>query len=355
MPRLQLWDPKKKNDYTFFDQTISDLVKVGGTAFLIHKYIGPHEQDPTDDLTQPNVSNPIETTIQDLLLLENRDRNYDPDLYELMGMYQVQDNDFNLAQFGLFLTNDTLFVEFHLNDMIASLGRKLMSGDVIEVPHLIDDTLLRENADEETGPVIPKLFKIEDANRSAGGFSQSWWPHLWRIKISPITDSQEFRDILGDGDNEDDLKNFISTFNDEIFISDSIIAEAERQVPNRNTEHAHLYVSDDNDNGLPYLVMTDGEPPNGATLLGSGTSFPVSPAESDWFLRTDYEPNLLFQRTGLKWIRKEADFKKKWTTANRLLNAFINNTNIVPTSQGSIPSKAGISKALATKVRPDVE
>ena len=74
--------------------------------------------------------------------MENRDRKYDPDVYDLRGVYNVSDNDFDLTQFGLFLTNDTLFITFHINDMIERLNRKLMPGDVLELPHLRDELLL---------------------------------------------------------------------------------------------------------------------------------------------------------------------------------------------------------------------
>ena len=39
---------------------------------------------------------------QDLLFLEYRDRKYDQDIYTIRGVYNVQDIDFNLSQFGLF-------------------------------------------------------------------------------------------------------------------------------------------------------------------------------------------------------------------------------------------------------------
>jgi len=143
-----------------------------------------------------------------------------------------------------------------------------------------------------------------------------------------------------------------ATFNDEIEISNTIIAEAERQVPNRNLEHAHLYVFEPEfENGLPHLFMTDGEPPNGAELLGCGDAFPTTANDGDWFLRIDYEPSVLYKKEGPAWIRKEVDWKRKMTTANFVLERFINNRNKVATSQGPIDSKVGISKVVAPKVR----
>ena len=370
MPRLAFWNKKKQNDWKFFDRTIAEMFRIGGTAFLVHKYIGPIKQGESEDLTKPTIIDPLETTIQDLLLLENRDRKYDNDIYELRGVYNVQDNDFDLSQFGLFLSADTLFVSFHISDMIDIMGRKLMSGDVIELPHLLDDTLLSQDPDEDFGPVIPKLYKIEDANRASEGFSPTWFPHIWRVKVSPLTDSQEYREILdknaasfndsGLVDPDDPgttLRDLVSTFADELNISESVIAEAERQVPNRNLEHTHLYVFEENESGLPYLFMTDGEPPNGAALLGSGTQFPDNPPEGAWFLRTDFEPNVLYKREGPKWLRKEVDFRKKWQTANRTLERFINNRGKTRTSGGIIDSKVGVSKIIPHRnhPKPDIE
>ena len=117
MPRLSIYKPEKGNDYKFFDKNIKEMFTVGGTDLLIHKYIGPYDQGDTNkdgaaSPTQPNYSgsNISELTIQDLLFLENRDRKYAPDVYTIRGIYNVQDMDFNLSQFGMFLQNDTVFV-----------------------------------------------------------------------------------------------------------------------------------------------------------------------------------------------------------------------------------------------------
>ena len=370
MPRLSLWNQRKQNDFKFFDRVIAEQFRLGGTAFLVHKYLGVIDQGASDDLTKPQTIEGDVTAIQDLLLLENRDRKYDKNVYELRGVYQVQDNDFDLTQFGLFLSADVLYITTHINAMIDILGRKLMPGDVLEAPHLKDDTLLDSEDDgiNDRG-VAKKFYKVEEANRASEGFSPTWWPHIWRVRISPIEDSQEFGDLLnsevdasgnivedGEGTGES-LRDLISTFGRELEISDAIIAEAERQVPNRNTEHAHLYVTEENENGLPFLFMTDAIPPNGAVLLGCGDAFPDGPDEGAWFLRTDFEPSVLFKRVGPSWIRKEVDFRQKFTTANRILERFISNRQKVQTSTGEIDSKVGISKAVAPKVRPkpDIE
>ena len=110
MPKLSLYRPNKQNDYRFFDRTISEELRVGGTDLYIHKYLGPTNQGPSIDYTQPEYDSLNPTNIQDLLFLENRDRTYDPNIYRLRGHYNVQNLDFDLSQFGLFLNNDIIFI-----------------------------------------------------------------------------------------------------------------------------------------------------------------------------------------------------------------------------------------------------
>ena len=86
----------------------------------------------------------------------------------MRGVYNVSDNDFDLTQFGVFLTNDTLYMTFHMNDMVETVGRKLMSGDVLELPHLVDDLALEVGKDP-----LPKFYVVQDANRGGEGFSQT--------------------------------------------------------------------------------------------------------------------------------------------------------------------------------------
>jgi hypothetical protein len=287
MPRLSLYRENKQNDYRFLDRTISEQLTVGGTDLYIHKYLGPTNQGPSIDYTQPQYNKLDPTNIQDLLFLENRDRTYDPNIYRLRGHYNVQNLDFDLSQFGLFLNNDIVFITVHYNDMIEILGRKLMVGDVIELPHLLDYNPLKE-----TIPVALKRFmQITDANYASEGFSQTWFPHLWRIKCEPLVDSEEFSQILQEPINKDtylgqwdkdktypagyvitygdknyvaktdvpigiappnetyweldaadNLKDILATYNKNIQINDAQLQEAKRIVPKSGYDTSNLYV-----------------------------------------------------------------------------------------------------------------
>jgi hypothetical protein len=126
-----------------------------------------------------------------VLFLENRDRKYDADVYTLRGAYNIQDTDFNLSQFGLFLQNDTVFLTVHINNSVDTIGRKIMSGDVVELPNLKDEYALNDFKS-----ALKRYYVVEDINRAAEGYSVTWYPHLYRLKLKPIIDSQEYRDIL---------------------------------------------------------------------------------------------------------------------------------------------------------------
>jgi hypothetical protein len=179
MPRLSLWRENHGNDYKFIDRRISEMFTIGGTGIYIHKYLGTINNSTDQDATRPAYQNQSELNIQDLLFLENRDRKYDSDIYELRGMYQVTDQDFDLKQFGIFLSMGTTFMTFHLNDMVETLGRKIMAGDVLELIHLKDF----HNLDTSVPYALKRYYVVAEATRAAEGFSSTWWPHLWRVKL----------------------------------------------------------------------------------------------------------------------------------------------------------------------------
>jgi hypothetical protein len=172
------------------------MYTVGGMDMYVHKYLGPIVDTTANpgnkDATLPVYTQENPLFIEDLLLLENRDRAYDPNIYQLRGVYTQSDIDFDLTQFGLFLNNDTLFITFHYNNMIDTFGRKLMSGDVLELPNLKDYNPLNQNITR----ALPKYYVIQDASFAMEGFSQTWLPHLWRVKATPMVNAQEYKQIL---------------------------------------------------------------------------------------------------------------------------------------------------------------
>ena len=166
------------------------MFQAGGVDVYLHKYMGPKIPN-TGTADQPIYDVLSAVNIQDLLFLENRDRKYDTEIYTLRGMYNVQNIDFNMTQFGMFINNDTLYLTVHINDFIKFIGRKPLSGDVLELTNLKDEFALND-ADIS----LPRYYVIEDVGRASEGFSVTWFPHLYRLKLIKMAGTQQFTDIL---------------------------------------------------------------------------------------------------------------------------------------------------------------
>jgi hypothetical protein len=458
MPRLSLWkDGAHTLDYKYMDRRISEQFTIGGTGILVHKYLGTTEQNLTKttssaqasagttltfgstadidlgmfvtanavttgttvvaktanavtlsgnttsaisanttvkfytDAAKPSYINQSASNIQDLLFIENRDRKYDSDVYAMRGIYQVQDVTFDLSQFGMFLQTGTLFMVFHINDMIATLGRKLMPGDVIELMHLKDYYPL----DDSLPVALKRYYVISDCNNAAEGYSATWWPHLWRVKINPLTDSQEYKDILNQIKVDSDpftgntgnvsLGSVSSILNKYIEINDAILREAESNVPFSGYDIDHIYIKPTDPEGGPgdpagvtadngsvtadgvvidsdsgtvspdatvqgYLTG-DGKTPNGLPVY-SGIAFPSNPLVGDYALRTDYLPNRLFRWDGRRWVKIEDNVRTTLTpgaSSQTLRSGFINNTNTYTNNTGEVTERQSLSQALKPK------
>ena len=381
MPKLSLYRPNKSKDYNFLDNTIYEMFTVGGTDLNIHKYLGPKNPNDTDSTSdQPQYDAVKETNIQDLLFLENRDRKYDEDVYTIRGHYTVQDLDFNLSQFGLFLTNDTIFVTMHINSSVKTLGRKIMSGDVIEFPHLID-----EYAANDFEVALKRFYVVEDVTRASEGFSQTWYPHLYRIKLKQIYDGQEYKDILdlpAMEDSDTTLRDILSTYEIEMQVNDAVVKQGEEYASKSGYDTQSFYtvttdnkgnvliVSVDADTigvdeeidvnliletpprtGYTGYLIGDGIPPNGHPF-GVGSSFPADANENDYFLRSDLLPNRLFRFTGKTWKKVEDNVRadlSQTDTKNTLLGSFINNTNKNTIMGAEVTERQAISTVLKAK------
>ena len=333
------------------------MFTIGGTGVLVHKYQGIIDQGPTNDLTLPQYTNQSEMNIQDLLFLENRDRKYDTSVYEMRGHYQVTDNDFDLTQFGLFLQTGTLFMTFHINDMIETMGRRIMNGDVLELVHLTDYGSL----DQSVPVALKRYFVVSDTSKASEGYSPTWWPHLWRCKINPMVDSQEYKDILttltiSDAD-PTPLKDILSSYSKYIGINEAVLNQAEADVPQSGYSTAPLYTFDPSGETpnakIKGYLTADGIPPNGLPVV-SGISFPSNPAIGDYCLRLDYSPNRLFRYDGRRWAKIEDAERTNITngvdTNLTLRNSFINNTNTFVDRNNEVqPEKQNLNTILRPK------
>jgi hypothetical protein len=340
----------------------------------------------SSDATQPSYTNQSALNIQDLLWTENRDRKYDTSVYKMRGIYQRADQDFDLSQFGLFLQTGTIFMVFHLRDMVDTIGRKLLSGDVLELEHLKD----YDSLNQDVPAALKRFYVVGDASWASEGFSPTWWPHLWRVKLNPLVDSQEYKDIInhitaGPGTTTP-VGQILSTYNTYLNINQAIVAQAESDVPKSGYDTTAFYttanvggvtlggnaitsdsgtITADNtsitsDSGIPspdyktegYLTG-DGRAPN-SLVTGAGVAFPPTPNNGDYFLRLDYLPNRLFRFNGKFWSKIEDAVRTNLTpgaTNNQTQQSgYVNNTSTYVDKNGNTKnSLQPLSRVLGIK------
>ena len=295
----------------------------------------------------------------------------------------MQDIDFNLSQFGLFLNNDTIFMTVHISSTVKTIGRKIIAGDVIELPHLKDQYALND-----LSYALKKFYVVEDVSRASEGYSPTWYPHLYRLKLKQIVDGQEYKDILDlpiDEENPGDgtLRDLMSSYTKELEINQAVVAQAESDAKLSGYETRHFFTLQVNENGEVELVtadltsldastvqeladramrapersgytgylLGDGYPPNGE-VFGYGLNFPVESVDGDYFLRTDMLPNRLFRYDGTRWIKIEDKVRMTMTNTderNTQRFSFINNTNVNEIDGEIVEERQSLSKALRAK------
>jgi len=257
-----------------------------------------------------------------------------------------------------------------------------MAGDVIELPHMKE-----EYAANDFSVAMKRFYVIDEITRAAEGFSQTWYPHLYRLRLKMIMDSQEYKDILdlpAEDEDGNTLRDILSTYEREMQINNAVINQAEEYAKASGYETAHLYTVSVLDNGEVAIVSTDyeslladgtittdtvflnpgdtgykgylvgdGFPPNGA-LYGSGTGFPSAANAGDYFLRIDLYPNRLFRYSGTSWQKVEDAVRQTLTpdiTRQTLKGTFVNNETVNNIAGEDVQERQALSKAL--KVRAD--
>lgn len=372
MPRISLYKPERGKDYQFIDDRIFEMFTVGGTDVNVHMLLGsPNPSDEDATATMPQYDTLDVTNIQDLLFLENRDRRYEEDIYTIRGIYNLQDLEFNLSQFGMFLNNDMLFLTIHMNSTVKTLGRKIIIGDVVELPHLRDEYALNDYQH-----ALKNFYVVEDVTRPAEGYSPTWFPHLYRLKLKQIADGQEFKDI----------QHKDSTRDKELAINEAIVQDAEANALLSGYETQHFFTLTVDEKGRPSLfradnttvdasaherhasidqvmrrpekegymgyILGDGIPPNGLPF-GCGITFPPSAIDGDYFLRTDMVPNRLFRNDGKRWMKVQDNVRMTMTPREDRFTqkgSFINNTNSSEICEEEVMERQSLSKALRPKV-----
>lgn len=341
---------KDKNGKSHFgNQTktsrfISDLIKLhigmGGVDVNVYRLKGtfaqdsdalgvlnnPHGTDTADDENVIDTSNTREDPygpapegpldvgsflgIQDSVLNENRDREYDFDEIPLLrGVYTVSQNELEFLRFGLTgLANDIVTMEFHVQDMEVQLGRRISIGDVIEMPHLREVGL--------DGRIANKWYEVSGIAWSPTGYDPMYARHVMGVTMRPLRDQQEFLDLFERYDE------YGKTLREQMSNREAMMKLTEKN-QELAREHANttgvdttiMWFCEDDPTKTPRLFSDDAMPPNGIPVQQGG-DFPSNPKEGEWFVRTDFERNRLYQFENGKWRTKEIDRKREWQPYN---------------------------------------
>ena len=131
----------------------------------------------------PELSN-----IEDHVLFENRAREYDTTPIQIKGTFTHQDSMLELMAHGMGLTQQ-LAIEVSFSQVVGSIGRPLVVGDIIEMPtEVMYDPNLQP---------VRKFVEVMDVAWSATSYTAGWLPTMLRVMVSPAVASRETKDIFG--------------------------------------------------------------------------------------------------------------------------------------------------------------
>ncbi len=291
-----MWKKGRTADYTFIDNAIAEQYNMGGVDMWLYTYQGPKGNEGSTDSTLPDYSKvkPTFSSVGDYVFGETAQRSYNVQAITLPVVYQVQEATPDLKIPGLFFNFDTMDITIHYNTMMAKVGRKIMPGDVIELPNLRDFDVL----DSDVG--INKFYVVQDAFRTSEGYSVTWQHHIFKIRVKPLSDSPEFSDITDDmnqyPDNATEPNGF-STGNRELDMMNTIIQQADSEVPYIHYTNEHIYDDRSDISELSRYII-------------SGYDFPTKPSKGMFFIKQTL-PELYERDSTDNWSTIETSYGSK--------------------------------------------
>lgn len=311
----------------FMGELMRAHIEMTGVYVNVYRYKGTFPQDsdfvnvrandkenaPASNPTSSRGQEPVDIgsflSVQDPVLNENRDREYDFDeIPVLRAAYNVSQNELEYARFGLALQNDVLTLEIHTESMEKELGRRLIPGDVIECPHL------REVAID--GRPANKWYEVDSIVWSPYGYDPYYMRHIMGVVIKPLRYQQEFIDIFERRDEYGKTLAEQASNRDRLLaVTEAIQKKANEHAPTTWWDTTIMWFDPAHPSQRPYRWTDDAKPPNGEPV-DQGTYFPVTAKEGDWFVRTDFVPNKLYRFQDGKWRLREEDIKREWQPYN---------------------------------------
>lgn len=304
-----MWKKGRTTDYSFIDRNIAEQYNIGGVDMWLYAYVGPKQLSTSDDGTLQSSDGQLDiTSIGDLIFGETAQREYNLQAITLSAVYQVQEATPDLKMPGLFFNFNTMDITVHYNTMMQRVGRKIVPGDVIELPNLRDFDVIGKDSG------LNRFYVVQDGFRTSEGYSATWQHHIYKLRVKPLTDSPEFSDITGNNDypdNPDDPNNGNgnsgsdggsenSNYDNEMAIMNQIIMQADDEVPYIHWTNEHIY---DDRSDIWDL----------ARVILNGYEFPEKPSKNMFFIKKSYP--VLYEKNDNQWSVVEvsygSDYPKK--------------------------------------------
>jgi hypothetical protein len=291
--------------------------------------------------------------IQDLVFLENRDRDYADEPMVLKCYYDLVDITTELSKFGIELPSQSFYITINFSACVANLGRPIIIGDIIELPSEAQYNTMMQP--------IKKWLEVIDVGWSTEGFTPGWKPTLLKVVAQPAFASQETQDIFGDlSESFVDSLGLMNTspgnnpnYQDYLDVNGTITNLAKEMVPELGTEassHIREWEQHEIDSfkaqtpegsdslqkiGLNRagLYAEDAMPPNNLPYT-EGDGYPPNPKNGDYHRLTYSTLDIqvaprLYRYSGAKsrWIYLETDRRLEFNADKPKLEEFLNFKN----------------------------
>lgn len=290
--------------------------------------------------------------IQDKVLLENRDRQYNQTPITVKGYYDLLSIASELSRFGIEIPSAMYQIRVNFNAVVSRLGRPIVIGDIIDLPSETQYT-------PDLRP-IKRYLEVTDVTWDSNSYTPGWQPTMLLVSTQPAMATQETQDVFGDLASSVDSSGLFSkddgnnqTWQDYSAVDQAIRAEAQADVPKRGSllsdtvrEFAEEEIAVVNSEApaqiqhLNYnpkaLYVEDAMPPNSSPYT-EGPQFPESPSNGDYHrvlyvgLAKDLPARLYrWSSTKSRWIYLETDKRSQYNSQKKILNEYLTSATKAP-------------------------
>lgn len=283
------------------------------------------------------------TNIEDKVLLENRNREYDVDPTPIKAYYEISESIGEVSIFGLETPSFIINASVSFSSCVALLGRSIIVGDIIEIPAEMQFTPNLER--------VLRYMEVTDVSWDLSGYTPGWKPTLLKVVMQPAMASQETQDIFGDLRDIEDEVGSVTNKNDTPYqdyndVDRWIEAEAKDNTPELGADASNTVraweeheIEAARNQGIELqkiglhstgLYVEDALPPNDEPYT-EGDNFPDNPNDGDYHRLTynNVDRNIparlyRYSKTKGRWIYLETDKRDLYDPYKPVMRDFLN-------------------------------